>query len=168
LALLYPAEHGWCLPLTLRTVELPDHAGQISFPGGRVEVGEPSEQAALRELTEELGAGPAGITVLGQLSPVYLFRSNFLIQPWLAAAVVRPAWRPNPAEVAELLEVPLAALAAPSSTRIELRRQDGIDFRAPGFVWQRHTIWGATAMILAELVALLVEVAADASNGRSR
>jgi 8-oxo-dGTP pyrophosphatase MutT (NUDIX family) len=149
----------WLVPLTLRPEHLLDHAGQISLPGGAIEPQESSQLAALRELNEELGVAADGIELLGELSPIYLFRSNFLIQPWLAASRVRPAWSPNSAEVAELLEVPLATLCQASSLRVDDHRQAGLTFRAPAFVWQHHAIWGATAMILAELVALVDECA---------
>ncbi len=147
LVLLYPqaapASSGadWCLPLTLRPAHLLDHAGQISLPGGAVEPGESSERAALRELDEELGVGTADLEMLGELSPIYLFRSNFLIQPWLAARRTRPSWQPNRAEVAELLEVPLAALCDRSARRIVERRQGSWSLRAPAFVWGGHEIW---------------------------
>ncbi len=150
---------NWHIPLTLRPDHLLDHAGQISLPGGTVEPQESSQRAALRELDEELGVAAEGIEILGELSPLYLFRSNFLIQPWLAASRSRPDWRPNRAEVAELLEVPLATLCQPSSIRIDEHRQGSLTFRAPAFVWRQHAIWGATAMILAELVALVDELA---------
>jgi 8-oxo-dGTP pyrophosphatase MutT (NUDIX family) len=158
LMLLYPGTSGWCLPLTLRPDHLLDHAGQISLPGGSIEPGESSQLAALRELEEELGVAPAGIEMLGELSPIYLFRSNFLIQPWLAAMVACPAWRASATEVAELFHVSLAELRAPQATQLVPREHDGVTFRCPSFLWGRHAIWGATAMILAELVALADEV----------
>jgi 8-oxo-dGTP pyrophosphatase MutT (NUDIX family) len=168
LILLYPSQDSstpgrwqWHLPLTLRPEHLLDHAGQISLPGGAIEPQESSQRAALRELSEELGVMVEGIELLGELSPIYLFRSNFLIQPWLAASRVRPDWSPNPAEVAELLEVPLATLCQPSATRIDEHRQASLTFRAPAFVWRHHAIWGATAMVLAELVALVAECSAQ-------
>jgi 8-oxo-dGTP pyrophosphatase MutT (NUDIX family) len=164
--LLYPGDtpragqSNWCVPLTLRPDHLLDHAGQISLPGGAIEPQESSQRAALRELNEELGVGPEGIELLGELSPIYLFRSNFLIQPWLAASRVLPDWHPNSAEVAELLEVPLDTLCRPASTRVDQHRQGSLSFRAPALVWRQHAIWGATALILAELVALVEEIAA--------
>jgi 8-oxo-dGTP pyrophosphatase MutT (NUDIX family) len=108
LALVYPHRQAWCLALTLRTDTLPDHAGQISLPGGAISPGESDERAALRELEEELGPSTDSITMLGQLSPLYLFNSGFRVSSWLAFAAERPAWRPNPLEVVALLEVPLA------------------------------------------------------------
>ncbi len=163
--LIYPDPLGWSLPLTLRPDHLLDHAGQISLPGGAIEPHESSERAALRELEEELGVKPEGVEVLGELSPIYLFRSNFLIQPWLAACRACPLWRPNATEVAELLHVSLAALSIPGSTTFDQRAQDGVIFRAPAFVSGRHAIWGATAMILAELVTLVDETAGGPGQG---
>jgi 8-oxo-dGTP pyrophosphatase MutT (NUDIX family) len=157
LVLLYPAEGAWHLPLTLRPAFLADHAGQVSLPGGAVEPNEPSELAAVRELNEELGVDAQSIELLGELSPVYLFRSNFLITPWLAVCRSRPDWQPNPAEVAELVELPLAVLLDPESTAVEVWQDQGIAFQVTALRHQGHVIWGATAMILAELAALAVE-----------
>lgn len=158
LALLYLHEGEWRLPLTVRPSTLAAHAGQISLPGGSVEPGETSPQAALRELREELGAETEGIELVGGLSPVYVYVSEFLVTPWVAVAKRRPAWTPSPYEVAELLEVPLSRLLDPASRGRHSRRQRGIEYSAPHLIWQRHRIWGATSMILGELLAVLEEV----------
>ncbi len=157
LVLLYPTEQGWQLPLTVRPTTLRGHAGQISLPGGTVEPGESSEAAALRELEEELGVARGGVRLLGRLSPLYVFVSEFQISPWVAAVAERPLFEPSPAEVSELLEVPLAHLLDGASRGIHRRRQRGIELTAPHFLWGRHRIWGATAMILSELVAAVCE-----------
>lgn len=159
LALLYPCGDQWRLPLTLRPANLVDHAGQISFPGGLVEPGETSQQAALRELQEELGVGPEGVELLGQLSRIYLFNSNFAIVPHVAVLRTRPRWSPNPAEVAQLIEFPLAGLDRASVDVIEHRRA-GIAFRSPCFRYEEHAIWGATCLMLGELAAVLAELPA--------
>ena len=99
--------------------------------------------------------------MLGQLSPIYLFRSNFLIQPWLAACHGEPRWRPNEAEVAELIQLPLAALCDTANRRKIERGPGPLVLRAPAFVWRGHEIWGATALILAELAAVAAEVAPE-------
>jgi 8-oxo-dGTP pyrophosphatase MutT (NUDIX family) len=153
LVLLYPRAGQWHVPLILRPVHMPDHAGQVSFPGGVIEPGESSREAALREYGEELGAPSQGLQILGQLSPLYLFASNFQISPWVAATQQAPTWRPNEREVESLLEVPLAHLADPRASGHVERRQRGLAFRAPCFIWDEQRIWGATSMILAELVA---------------
>jgi 8-oxo-dGTP pyrophosphatase MutT (NUDIX family) len=157
LVLLYTDAGAWHLPLTLRPSYLADHAGQISLPGGAIEPGEPSELAAVRELNEELGVDAQSIELLGQLSPIYLFRSNYLMTPWLAVTRSRPDWKPNPAEVAELVELPLAVLLDPKTTTVEVWQDQGIAFQVPALRYRGHVIWGATAMILAELAAITLE-----------
>jgi len=155
LVLLYPHQGCWHLPLTLRPSHLPDHAGQISLPGGAIEPGETSREAAVREFHEELGATDQRIDLLGRLSPLFVAASNFRVEPWVGAADCRPGLVPNPAEVDELLEVPLAHLLDPANFGTRQRHREGGSYTAPHFVWHTHHIWGATCMILGELVTLL-------------
>jgi hypothetical protein len=91
------------------------------------------------------------------MSPIYLFRSNFFMTPWLAVCRSQPNWQPNPAEVAELVELPLAALLDPATTGDEVWQDQGINFRVPALRYRGHTIWGGTAMILAELAAIVLD-----------
>jgi len=158
LLLLYPRAGGWHIPLISRPLHMPAHAGQISLPGGMIEPGETPCDAALREYQEELGAPAEDLTVLGQLSPLYLFASNFQITPWIASVQREPVWRPSEGEVDRLLEVPLDHLLDPANTGHVERRQRGLGFSAPCFEWQTDHIWGATSMILAEFVALIAEL----------
>lgn len=153
--LLYPHEGQWHLPLALRPETLSTHAGQIGFPGGRVDVGETSRAAALRELHEELGVPADQVQVLGPLSPLYLFVTNYHITPWLAWSAARPNFAPSLDEVAEVIEVPLASLCDPANYGRYRRQVCGLSFTAPCIHWQRHEIWGATAMMLGEFIALL-------------
>jgi len=161
LVLLYPHEGRWHLPLTLRPSHLPDHPGQISLPGGAVEPGETGPEAAIREFHEELGADATPIRRLGALSPLYVAASNFRVEPWVGAAAQRPAMVANPAEVEQLLEVPLAHLLDPAHFGSHCRQDQGRSYRAPHFVWQEHRIWGATCMILGELVTLVESLQPD-------
>jgi len=158
LILLYPRLDQWHLPLILRPAHMPDHASQVSFPGGVIEPGEESRLAALREYSEELGAPTEEIEILGQLSPLYLFASNFQITPWVGAIHAEPSWNPSRQEVDRLLEIPLGHLIDPTHTSTIERRQRGLSFTSPCFCWESEHIWGATSMILAELLSTLAEL----------
>ena len=151
-ALLHRLDGYWHLPLMVRPETLAHHAGQISLPGGLVEPGETSEEAALRELEEELGIARFGVLLLGQLSPLYLFGTNFWITPWVAVSRGGIGVTPNAAEVREVLQVPLTDLCDPKIRGQHVENRGTFQFRAPHFLWHGYQIWGATSMILAELV----------------
>jgi len=155
LLLIYPHEGQWHLPLTLRPSHLADHAGQVSLPGGTIEPGETTAQAALREFHEELGDAGLPLDLLGALSPLYVRASNFLVTPWVAAAERRPQFVPNPAEVEEVLEVPLCHLLGPAHFGNHPCHHQKHSYLAPHFDFHGHRVWGATCMILGELVTLL-------------
>lgn len=159
LVLLYPHNGEWHVPLTLRPSHLAAHAGQVSLPGGAVEPGETTAQAAIREFHEELGADGQSIDLLGALSPLYVEASNYMVTPWVAAAESRPPFAPNPAEVEEVLEIPLKDLLDPAHFGSEPRRHEGHIYDAPHFHCQSHRVWGATCMILGEFVTVLEEIA---------
>ncbi|MCE9548315.1 MAG: CoA pyrophosphatase [Planctomycetia bacterium] len=159
LVLLYRADDGgWRLPLTVRPAHMPFHAGQISLPGGLIEAGETSDQAALRELDEELGIAAAGVTLLGRLAELYVYVSDFIVTPWVAAIEAPPVWRPNPREVAEVLELPLSVLLDPAAARETLRTMGGVSYRTPFIALGEHQIWGATSLILCALGNVLREL----------
>lgn len=148
---LVPRCDGMHVVLTRRTDALRHHAGQVSFPGGRIEPGDrDAVAAAVRETHEELGIAPAQITPLGFLDPLVTI-TGFRVLP--VVAVVDPGYSPrlDPGEVADLFEVPLAYLLDPGnlvSTTIELRgRTRSIwEYRYPA-----QRIWGATASMLLNL-----------------
>jgi 8-oxo-dGTP pyrophosphatase MutT (NUDIX family) len=141
LVLLYRHRGRWHLPLTLRPACLPDHAGQISLPGGAVEPGETTSQAALREFHEELGDDGGEIKLLGELSVVYVQASNFVVTPWVGMTNSRPELIPNPSEVEQLLEVPLAHLLDPANfgpaLHLAVAPHLGRDLRDPRRVGRR-------------------------------
>ena len=157
-ALLHMVQDQWHVPLMLRHESLAYHAGQISLPGGVIELDESSEDAALRELEEELGVGRMGVLVLGQLSPLYVFGSNFLITPWVAALRNHAEFRANPAEVQQVIQAPLPHLLSSASRGQHIEQRGSLRFRAPHFMLDEHRIWGATAMVLAEFVAVVNDV----------
>ena len=115
---------GWVIPLTLRPQCLQHHAGQICFPGGRVEAGETIPEAAFREFREELGVDAKVTTFCGQLSPQYVYASDNLVHPVVAIIEHPGPWNPDPVEVAQVITLPLARLTQiansgdPSNTRL--------------------------------------------------
>jgi 8-oxo-dGTP pyrophosphatase MutT (NUDIX family) len=140
--------------LTRRTRHLRRHAGQISFPGGRCDPGEDHLSAALREAREEIGLDPARVEVLGRLSEALVLTSAFRLTPWVASVPYPYAYVAAPHEVEELLHVPLARLLEPGVHRTERREAYGMLVDVHYFTLGDETIWGATARILAELVAV--------------
>ncbi len=158
LVLIYPHEDRWHLPLTLRPSHLPDHPGQISLPGGAIEAGESDREAAIREFHEELGAEGHPIHMLGRLSTLYVRASHFRIEPWVGVAWERPPMVPNTSEVAALLEVPLGHLLDPVNFGCHVRQYLNQTYTAPHFLWEQHKVWGATCMMLGELVVLIEEI----------
>jgi 8-oxo-dGTP pyrophosphatase MutT (NUDIX family) len=155
LVLLYPGVSGPSLPLTLRHAELREHAGQVSFPGGSLEEDEGIEDAALREAREEIGVDPGSIEILGRLTALRIPHSGFEIDPVLA-------WTPHPPrfvleanEVAELIELPYARLVEPDAVGQEERELRGGRSVVPFWRAGGHRVWGATAMVLAELAAMV-------------
>lgn len=156
--LLYRQGEDWYIPLTRRVATLPAHAGQISLPGGTAELGESPEDAALRELREELGTTRDRIELLGRLSPLYLFVTNYSITPCVAAVRARPPFAPAAREVAELLELPLAVLLDPAARGHHVHENRGLRLLVPHIAWHGHKIWGATGMILGEFAATVEEV----------
>lgn len=144
--------------LIRRTESLGVHSGQISFPGGRRERHEALLATALRETWEEIGVVPETVEIIGQLSPLYVPASNFYIYPFVAYSPVRPTFLPDPAEVAELIELPLNLLLDSTMCKQEVRHLQNYGERLiPFFDVFGHRVWGATAMMLGEFLTLLQE-----------
>jgi 8-oxo-dGTP pyrophosphatase MutT (NUDIX family) len=132
------------------------HGGQIAFPGGKREAGDASlAETALREAREEIGLDPASVEVLGLLSPLAITVSRFLVQPVVGFVAEEPALRPNPGEVASIIEVPLAELLRPESRQERAIPVGGDSLLVPCYAFGEALVWGATAMILSEFEAAL-------------
>lgn len=142
----------WIL-LTRRTETVEHHRGQISFPGGAEEPDDRSLfETALRESEEEIGLKRQDAVSLGSLSPMRTVTS-FYVEPFVAAIPQPYVFRPQETEIAEIIEAPLAALADPAIREVKPYpgRPDPVLF----YHYGRHTIWGATAFMLAELLEAL-------------
>lgn len=149
-------EAGVSVMLTQRTAHLYDHAGQVSFPGGRIETFDASPvAAALREAEEETGLPIDHVEVLGSMQN-YLTATGFSITPVLS--LVRPGFTlaPDSFEVAEVFEVPLSFLMNPANHRLyRAPLPDGRERQYYAMPWQGHFIWGATAGMLRNLYHLV-------------
>lgn len=152
-------EHAPHILLTKRTAHLTDHAGQISFPGGRVEATDADAcAAATRETFEETGVPANAIEVLGIL-PQYTTGTGYLITPVVAWADASLTYSPDPAEVADVFEVPAAFLLNPLNHRQESAMYKGRMRDYYAIPYGKHYIWGATAGMLITMarVAALAE-----------
>jgi 8-oxo-dGTP pyrophosphatase MutT (NUDIX family) len=146
---------GPCVLLTQRTDHLKDHAGQISFPGGRVERVDCSiEATALREAEEEIGLDPAKVEVLGELAP-YDTITGFRIHPVVGWIVPPFDLRPDGFEVADVFEVPLHFVINPANHRRQSYRRGALTRAYYVLPYQGRFIWGATAGILVNFSGLL-------------
>lgn len=155
LLLFYPYQDKLYLVFTRRTENVDFHKGQISLPGGRQEPEESLEQTALREAQEELKIDPDSVRILGRLTPLFIPPSNYCIYPIASFSEKRPDFQPAAQEVAEVLEIPVEHLLEPENTHMETWMIRGAEVKVPFYLFRGHKIWGATAMVLAELVELL-------------
>jgi len=158
LALIYEnAEEAHAL-LMLRPTYAGVHSGQVSFPGGRREPQDADlRETALREFAEETGAATDGIDLLGALTPVYIPPSRSLVTPYIGIAEQAGPFAPDAREVAELIEAPLSLLLRDDILK---RREQhiaimGRSVEIPYYDVMGRVVWGATAMMLAELRELL-------------
>lgn len=154
LLMLVPIADQTHLVLTERS-SIVRHAGQLSLPGGVVEPGESQAEAAIREAREEIALADEQIDLLGPLTPIDIPVSGFRLHPIVATFEERPVLQPSDLEVARILEIPLVSLLANTGFEERSMRRGSVEVVAPGFVVDRAFIWGATAMVLAELLVML-------------
>lgn len=155
LILFYPYAETVYLPLILRPTYPGVHSGQVGLPGGGVEPEDRDlRHTALREAHEEIGVDPSQVNVLGQLSTLYIYPSNNLVLPVVGWTAERPTFLPDPREVALLIEASVLEFLDPANYRTEVWELASRSATVPLFGIQNQIIWGATAMILGELLAL--------------
>ncbi len=160
--LLYQDQAEWRLPLTVRAPHLSDHAGQISLPGGAMHDDESPQEAARRELEEELAVPMQDVRLIGALSTIYLFVSNFVVTPLVGFVENRPDFQPDPNEVARLIETPLTELTNSDNEGTEIRKlgsgEDAPRYATKYIAIHGDHVWGATAVLLGEFIRVLEEV----------
>lgn len=144
---LFRHDGEWTLLMTRRALHLRHHPGQLSFPGGRIEAGESSEAAALREAFEETGIAAGQIRLLGQL-PAINTSTGFIVQPWLGLMDKLPALQLQQDEVDSVLLLPLHEALSDRRRQTEIWPLRGKKQRLFFIPWQQHLIWGASAEIL--------------------
>ncbi|MBU0751201.1 MAG: CoA pyrophosphatase [Gammaproteobacteria bacterium] len=146
---------GLTILLTQRTAHLRDHAGQVSFPGGRCEAGDADPVAtALREAEEEVGVLPAQVEVLGRL-PEYFTSTGFRVTPVVGLVTPPLNLKLDDFEVAEVFEPPLSFLLDPANHQRQQVEWQGALREFWAMPWQGYYIWGATAGMLVSLHAAL-------------
>ena len=155
LLLLFPVDERPHVLLTVRAGTLGRHGGQVSLPGGVIEPGETPEEAALREAHEEVALPLEAVRVLGALTPLDIPVSGFRLHPVVASHATRPILTAAHGEVARILEVAVDDLLNPALLGPAARERDGAPIMVPAFHVGGEEIWGATAMVLAEFLALL-------------
>lgn len=162
LALIYPKDYKLHIAFIQRSSGGKDdkHAGQISFPGGKLESDDTNLLAcALREANEEVGIAASKIKVLGELSKVYVFVSNFMVSPYVAFSSERPNFLKDETEVEEILEVSIDHLLD-----IENHKSKDLKIRSyllkdvPYYDLDGKVLWGATAMMTSELMHLIKKI----------
>jgi 8-oxo-dGTP pyrophosphatase MutT (NUDIX family) len=154
---VYPDAAGdLVIPLTVRHDDLRSHAGEVSLPGGAVDVTDASrEAAALREAWEEVGLAPELVRVVGELDDVWIPVSNFELRPYVGTVDSRPELVPHDREVSAIVELPLGALWDPAVIGTEEIDARGLRLRAGVYRYGGVRVWGATAITLGMLAHVL-------------
>lgn len=156
--LLYPQQDNLHFILTQRQDYNGTHSGQISLPGGKSEPEDGTTSAtALRETHEEIGVPPGDVSILGQLTEVYIPISNFLIHPYVGFMPKTPSITPDPREVKSVLRCSTDDLLNEESrTLTKIQLKNGVWKKdIPAFILEEKIVWGATAIILNEFKMIL-------------
>lgn len=142
--------------MIVRATDNSVHSGQVSFPGGMAEKSDHSLiDTALREADEEIGIVPESIKIIGSLTKLYIPPSNFDVYPIVGVTLSTPIFNSN-SEVHKILEIDLATLTLPETfTHKQIQHRSGNEFLVPCYYIQEEVIWGASAMIISELLDVI-------------
>jgi len=160
MGLLYPKNEEWHIVLIERQSSHPDdkHGGQISFPGGMQEASDPSlEYTALRETYEEIGIPINQITLLGPTTSLYIPVSNFQVFPFMGYLENTPVFQPQPSEVRSILEIPISHFLNTETLKTkDMKISKNMTLKnVPYYDIQGHVLWGATAMMIREMLEVM-------------
>jgi 8-oxo-dGTP pyrophosphatase MutT (NUDIX family) len=144
---LVPNGDGWSLLFSRRSANLAAHSGQIAFPGGGVEAGEPLEDAAIREAREEVGISSDHVELIGRLDDL-VTNSGFLVAPFVGVIDERVEYVLQASEVEEVFEVPIEALLTPEQPEVRYVAFRSRNYPAYFYRYERHEIWGLTGRIV--------------------
>lgn len=156
LILFYPDNNNTFFPLIKRPEYVGYHSGQIALPGGKMEISDENIiQTALREAEEEVGIDRSQVKILGNLSDLYIPTSNFLVSPIVGFLDKRPEFLAEEKEVSRIIQTELQFLFRPEIRKQKiLRLSQSMSLDTPYFEIDGEVVWGATAMILSELIQL--------------
>ena len=161
LILIYTENDEFLTVFIKRTEYKGVHSGQVSFPGGRFEPGDLNyEKTALRESQEEIGINISEVEIIGKLSDLYIPPSNFLVSPFIGFISSRPLFKMDKKEVAGIIEVPLNNLLEKSENHGTgyIKTSNNVAIQAPFYEVGGYQIWGATAMITSEFIAVVKKI----------
>lgn len=156
LILFYPSDNQIFMPLILRPQYDGVHGGQMAFPGGRAEKEDENlERTALREAQEEIGVRVSDILILGKLTKLYIPPSNFYVQPVVGFMSRKPDFYPDPKEVDKVIEISIEEIKNPAIIGRKVLNVRGIEVDTPFYDILDTTVWGATAMMISELLMVI-------------
>ena len=155
LLLLYPENGNIFTVLIRRPVYEGVHSGQIALPGGKYKDDDVNlMQTALREAKEEVGIHPGDVEIIGSLTDLLIPPSRFLLTPFLGFSLQKPGFKPNPDEVAEIIEVDIREISDKNLKEKDIAVYGGKIFKTPYYDIHNQVVWGATGMILSEFSEL--------------
>tara|TARA_B110000263_G_scaffold214766_1_gene199423 strand:- start:101 stop:742 length:642 start_codon:yes stop_codon:yes gene_type:complete len=149
---LFKKNDEWCFSLIRRPINEKNHPGQIALPGGAMEKNENLMNTALREAFEEVGIKPEDVKIIGQLTPIPVPVSEYLIYPFVGVIDYEPEWIINEDEVEELFILRISELINSDNGYAEMWDLRGNKVEVPIFKVMNETVWGATAAVLSELI----------------
>ena len=156
LILFYPSDNQIFIPLILRPQYDGVHGGQMAFPGGRAEKEDENLiRTALREAQEEIGVRVSDVIILGKLTKLFIPPSNFYVQPVVGYLTRKPEFYPDPREVDKVIEIGLEDLKNPKIIGRKTLNVRGVEINTPFYDILNTTVWGATAMMISELLIVI-------------